>query len=99
AMLIDMHRVSLVSVIAACIVVGHVVPHLLAHRAPCPAHPHAVLVPRPAHETPPLLPPTCRLEPPLAQADREPMLAALRQLIARDERRYPRLDFARCFEL
>ena len=98
-MLIRMHRVPLVSVIAACIVVGHVVPHLLAHRAISPAHPHAVVVPRPARETPPLLPPSCRLEPPLADADKEPMLAALRQLIARDERRYPRLDVARCFAL
>jgi len=99
-----MHRVPLVSVIAACILVGHVVPHLLAPHRPAQrtvvsARPRAVMTPRAAPETAPLLPPSCRLEPPLAQADREPMLAALRQLIARDERRYPRLDFARCFEL
>jgi len=63
------------------------------------AQPHPFVVPRAAPDSAPLLPPSCRLEPPLAQADREPMLTALRQLIARDERRYPRLDFARCFEL
>ncbi|HXU00939.1 MAG TPA: hypothetical protein VN903_08105 [Polyangia bacterium] len=88
-----MHRVPLVTVIAACIVIGHVVPHLLAphdplQRAPLVAPPQASHAPL---EAAPLLPPTCRLQPPLADADREPMLAALRQLIARDEQGYPRL--------
>ena len=40
---------------------------------------------------PPLVAPACRLQAPLTEADREPMLAALRRLIAREQRRYPYL--------
>jgi hypothetical protein len=93
-MLIDMHRVSLVSIVAAGIVMGHVAPHLLGrlHRVPpSPTHAQAARA-----EAPPLLPPVCRLQPPLAEADREPMLEALRQLIARDGLPYPYLAADGC---
>jgi hypothetical protein len=85
-----MRRLSIVPLIAAAIVVGHVMPHLLATRyrtsEPRIARPSAV-----RGESPPLVAPTCRLQPPPAVADREPMLDALRQLIAREEKRYPYL--------
>jgi hypothetical protein len=103
-----MRRVSLVvSLLAAGVFVGHVLPHFLLHSfgscrsradrsprhhfivaAPAPAEPLAALDSEPA---PPLVVPTCRLQPPLTEADREPMLAALRQLIAREAHRYPYL--------
>ena len=107
-MLDDMRRVSLVvSLIAAGVFLGHVLPHLLlhsfgscrlrAHRAPR----HQFIVTAPAlkeapapfvtEPAPPLVVPTCRLQAPLTEADREPMLAALRQLVARDAHRYPYL--------
>jgi hypothetical protein len=104
-MLVRMHRVPLVSVIAACIVVGHVVPHFLAEHAPAAPPPVTLqsLLADPA-DAAPLVAPTCRLQPPLSASEREPMRAALRQLIARDEQRYPRLtarhhDLVRCLEL
>jgi hypothetical protein len=101
-----MHRTSLVSLIAAGIVIGHVAPHWFASRFHRPPPPQALqlevaetaVVARPATFAPPatdapapLVAPACRLQPPLTEADREPMLAALRKLIAREQRRYPYL--------
>jgi hypothetical protein len=110
-----MHRISLVSLIAAGIVIGHVAPHWLVSRVHRPAPPptrrseiaeiadiadiaHIADVAAPATPTslateapPPLVAPACRLQAPLTEADREPMLAALRRLIAREQRRYPYL--------
>jgi len=116
-----MHRISLVSLIAAGIVIGHVAPHWLASRVHRPAPPptrrsdiadiaHIADVAAPATPTslateapPPLAAPACRLQAPLTEADREPMLAALRRLIAREQHRYPYLaddgrKFLRRFE-
>jgi hypothetical protein len=110
-----MHRISLVSLIAAGIVIGHVAPHWLASRVHRPAPPPirqspeiAVVAAPPtltslATEAPPLVAPACRLQAPLTEADREPMLAALRRLIAREQHRYPYLaddgrKFLRRFE-
>jgi hypothetical protein len=85
-----MRRLSIVPLIAAAIVLGHVMPHLLATR--CRTSDSRTTRPSPvAGESPPLVAPTCRLQPPPAVADREPMLDALRQLIAREEKRYPTL--------
>jgi hypothetical protein len=85
-----MRRLSIVPLIAAAILVGHVAPHLLAtHRRT--SDPPVALQFALGGESPPLVAPTCRLQPPPAVADREPMLDALRQLIAREEKRYPYL--------
>jgi hypothetical protein len=87
-----MHRISLVSLIAAGIVIGHVAPHWLASRVHRPAPPMPATPTSPPTEAPPpLVAPACRLQAPLTEADREPMLAALRRLIAREQRRYPKL--------
>jgi hypothetical protein len=90
-----MRRLSIVPLIAAAIVVGHVAPHLLArHRIfdPAVARDPAVTRRSPlGTEGPLLVAPTCRLQAPRAVGDREPMLDALRQLIAREEKRYPYL--------
>jgi hypothetical protein len=93
-MLSDMRRLSIVPLIAAAIVLGHVVPHLLVthHRMSlgrsAPASTPRFGVNR---GSPPLVAPTCRLQPPPGLADREPMLDALRRLIATEEERYPYL--------
>jgi hypothetical protein len=96
-----MRRLSIVPLIAAAIVVGHVAPHLLAShwildpavaRDPAVTWDRAVTRRSPLRtESPLLVAPTCRLQPPPAVGDREPMLDALRQLIAREEKRYPYL--------
>src|SRR6188768_2571984 len=82
-----MRRISIVPLIAAAIVLGHVAPHLLlTHQRASNA-----LATLPS-ASPPLVAPACRLQAPPPAEDRgEPMLAALRQLIARDEQRYPYL--------
>jgi hypothetical protein len=111
-----MRRVSIVSVIAAVVVVGHLVYHLAPRR---PAwHPpvvratfKAALPPKPWAagpvatyiKTAPVIPRACQLQPPLTEADREPMLDALRPLVERMDRRYPYLtrehrEFIRRFE-
>jgi hypothetical protein len=101
-----MHRISLVSLIAAGIVIGHVAPHWLASRVHRPKPPptrqadiadiaHIAEVAAPTslatEAPPPLVAPACRLQAPLTEADREPMLAALRRLITREQHRYPYL--------
>ncbi len=110
-----MHRIPLVSVIAGCVVVGHVVPHLLAPHPATPRPPATLqslvtadLAADPAAgpagaDPPSLVVPTCRLQPPLTASDREPMLDALRPLVARTDRLYPYLapdhrEFVRRFE-
>lgn len=101
-----MHRVSLVSVIAVCIVVGHVVPHLLAPRPATPRPPatlQSVVPADPAADPAPLIAPNCRLQAPLTASDRDPMLDALRPLVARTDRLHPYLardhrEFVRRFE-
>jgi len=75
-MIDGMRPVSIVSFIAAVVVVGHVVPHLLAPHC-CPPAAPATLHAAGAIATPPLIAPDCRLQPPLAEADRRPMLVAL----------------------
>jgi hypothetical protein len=85
-----MRRLSIVPLIAAAIVVGHVMPHLLATRCRT-SDPPGRLRSAPDSESPLLVAPTCRLRPPATLVDREPMLDALRQLIAREEKRYPTL--------
>ena len=91
-----MRRISIVPLIAAAILVGHVAPHLLLNHQRA-SNPLAVATVEPPA---PLVLPTCRLQAPPAADDREPMLAALRQLIARDDQRYPYLadnsDVLRC---
>jgi len=74
-MLEGMRPVSIVSFIAAVVVIGHVVPHLLAPRF-LPPQPQATLQSTQGI-TPPLIAPSCQLQPPLAESDRRPMLAAL----------------------
>ena len=77
-MLEGMRRISIVSfipILAALVVLGHVVPHLMARRDHAPP-PHATLQSAPG-VTPPLIAPTCQLQPPLTEADRRPMLVAL----------------------
>jgi hypothetical protein len=85
-----MRRLSIVPLIAAAIVIGHVVPHLFASHYGMsePAVTRRSVL---RGEGPLLVAPTCRLQPPAAVVDREPMLDALRQLIAREEKRYPYL--------
>jgi hypothetical protein len=93
-MLSDMRRLSIVPLIAAAIVLGHVVPHLLVthHRmSRGRSAPAAALRLGVNRGSPPLVAPTCRLQPPPVLADREPMLDALRRLIATEEERYPYL--------
>jgi len=97
-----MRRISIVPLIAAAILVGHVAPHLLLNHQRA-SNPLAVATwePLPDGAPAPLVVPTCRLQPPPTADDREPMLAALRQLIARDDQRYPYLadnssDVLRC---
>ena len=67
--------VSSIPILAALVVLGHVVPHLLARRDPAP-QPPATLQSAPGM-TAPLIAPNCQLQPPLAEADRRPMLVAL----------------------
>src|SRR5262249_51825010 len=95
-----MRRVSIVSCIAALVVAGHLAYHLVPRpwaEAPVaavslPPSPGVSGPPPPAVGPPPLVVSTCRLQPPLREeADREPMLAALRQLIAREVLSYPHL--------
>jgi hypothetical protein len=104
-MLEGMRRVSIVSIIAAVVVVGHLAYHLvprhLAARRPTRQPPvlTAALPPKPwvagpvatYIKTAPVLPRACRLQPPLTEADWKPMLAALKPLVAREVRRYPNL--------
>lgn len=92
-----MRRLSIVPLIAAAVAVGHVGPHLLAalrrtSGTSATSHPPpAALWSAPASESAALVAPVCRLQPPPAVADREPMLDALRRLIATEEERYPYL--------
>jgi hypothetical protein len=97
-----MRRISIVPLIAAAILVGHVAPHLLLTHQRA-SNPIATFVALPTGSPAPLVVPTCRLQAPPTADDREPMLAALRQLIARDDQRYPYLadnssDVVRRFE-
>jgi hypothetical protein len=85
-----MRRLSIVPLIAAAIVVGHVMPHLFASHYGM-SEPAVTRRSALRSEGPLLVAPTCRLQPPPAVVDREPMLDALRQLIAREEKRYPYL--------
>jgi len=71
-----MRPVSIVSFIAAVVVIGHVVPHLLAPRTVA-SGPPATLQSTVGIATPPLIAPDCHLQPPLSEADRRPMLVAL----------------------
>ena len=76
-MLEGMRRVSILSsipILAAVVVIGHVVPHLMARRDRAPQSAAALSAPG---VTAPLIAPSCRLQPPLTEADRRPMLAAL----------------------
>jgi hypothetical protein len=113
-----MRRIPMVSyfipIIAAAVLVGHVVPHLLLQRCawqpPADAPPSLPPKPWTAGPTAPALPPapplvtrTCRLQPPLTEADWKPMLAALRPLVAREDLQFPvmasvRDEFLRRFE-
>jgi hypothetical protein len=105
-MLEGMRRVSIVSVIAAAVVVGHLAYHLVPRRPTRqPSVATTVLPPRPWAAGPvatymktaavippaPVIPQACRLQPPLTEADWKPMLAALRPLVERTDRRYPYL--------
>jgi hypothetical protein len=105
-----MRRVSFVSRLAALVVVGHLAYHLAPRLAPSPGVTQARVGPAPVPavvETASVIARSCRLQPPLATqdgGDPQPMLAALRQLIAREEERYPYLasnddDLLRRFEL
>jgi len=109
-----MRRVSIVSRLAALVVLGHLAYHLAPRLAPSPGAMQARVGPTPTApavvETASLIARSCRLQPPLAAqsgqsgTDPQPMLAALRQLIAREEERYPYLasnddDLLRRFEL
>jgi hypothetical protein len=116
-----MRRISIVSIvpiIAAAVMVGHVIPHLISeHRptpptTPPPSAAPANLPPKPwgagspaapVRTAPPLVVRTCRLQPPLTDADWQPLLDALRPLVAREDRRAPIMarfndDFVRRFE-
>jgi hypothetical protein len=75
-----MRPVSIVSFIAAEVVIGHVVPHLFAPHTRLPQPPATLQSTRSTLgiASPPLIAPDCRLQPPLAEADRRPVLVALR---------------------
>jgi hypothetical protein len=98
-MLEGMSRVSIVSSVAAAVVlIGHFAYHLTSRGAQRPGTAQAPVTlqsaaapPLPVVQTEPLVARPCRLEPPLTVADRKPMLDALRPLVAREEVRYPYL--------
>jgi hypothetical protein len=105
-----MSRVSILSSVAAAVLIGHLFYHLASRgvRSPGTAHPRAPLPSAaepqlPVIQTEPPVARPCRLDPPLTVADQKPMLEALRPLVAHEEVRYPYLardarEFLRRFE-
>ena len=87
------------SSLAPAVVIGYLAYHLApresqrpgAVQAPFPPQSDAARAP-PAIQPAPLVARPCRLQPPLTDADRKPMLDALRPLVAREEVRYPYLS-------